>query len=643
MKCPKLKTLVIASLFTTIALHGAQDAQTAISASQAAIIAKQQLTHENSSIRNESPNKGYGLQFLPAVWSLAAYNPYKAMLFGGAALCTTGCILYCGLRDNPYNTAKIAAATLVLTSAIWAYQTPPNPYFLNLEEYMLTAAKLKFPAGFLFSTGGSSYQIEGCGPNNGGDDTSTYTVEYRNTLLASFTDPQGKDKNEIDRLNKIFSDTFAIDSNTNQPTAVGVACDEWNLYAQDTELKAKMGINADRFSIERFKVEPQKGEFNATAIQHYCNKAINLVTNNIRPIIGMHHYTDPEWFLADGGFEIAANLDGFATYCATITGAIYDACMQVIGQDQTKKHLIPLFYTYNSANAYAINGYQQGARPPYVKNMGRSRAVLFNLLDAHVRAYKKMKVAAPLAKIGTTINVYQLDPVNYLNPAHRTLCFAGNYLQNYSVYDFFKEFKKRAKPGEACLDWVGLNYYSHGYMKSPKGPFSSPADVTTTPIMRELKPEELALSKFATANKLYTIYADGLFLALHEINDNVAKLFNIPILITETGLGVERIEAVANADGYDALEIQQEIEKRDLFLKHYLYAASQACQVGIPLVGISIWSFMDNYEWGHYDKRYGLFGVDFSNPEKTRLRRKGAQYYWDAIKNHQTADKKINL
>lgn len=634
MKHFTLKTLVFTFLMAAnLALNSSVDTEQTTQASQATI-APSQLT-------NESPNKGYGLRLLPAAWSLAAYNPYKAMLFGGAALCATGCALYCGLRNNPSTIAKIAAASLAISSMSWAYQSPPNPYFLNLEESNLIAENLKFPEGFLFATGGSSYQIEGCGSTNGSEDTSTYTQEYRTQLLAKFTDPEGKDKKEVDRLKTVFSETFPLDATTNQPTTVGLACNEWNLYEQDTAIKATMGINGDRFSIERFKVEPKKGRFNQAAIKHYGDKAANLVSNNIRPIIGMHHYTDPTWFLDEGGFEIEANLDGYAAYCATITGAIYDACMKVIGNDKTKQYLIPLFYTYNSANAYAINGYQQGTRPPYVKNMGRARAVLFNMLDAHVRAYKKMKTAAPLASIGTTINVYQLDPVNYLNPAHRILCFAGNYLQNYSVYDFFKE---KAKKGEKCLDWVGLNYYSHGYMKSPKGPFSSPPDLLTeeSPQIKQFEAQELAESKFATANKLYTIYADGLFLALHEINDNVAKLFSIPIIITETGLGVERIHATAH-DGYDALETQQEIEKRDLFLKHYLYAASQACQVGIPLVGISIWAFMDNYEWGQYDKRYGLFGVDFTSPEKTRLRRKGSQHYWDAIKKHQATDKTINL
>jgi len=612
------KSPILMALFVGLTLQGAQDASIS-----------HRVTKRSA---NESPHAGYGLRLLPALWSTAVYNPYQALLFGGATLCTLGCALYC----KPAQTTKIIAATLALSSlggsAYWAHQTPPNLYFLDLDEASLAAHKLIFPLGFLFASGGSAYQIEGCGVHNGGQDMSTYTDSYRKKHLLSFKDPSGKDKPEVDRLTNLFAHTFtALDG-------VGIACNEWNLYEQDAMLKAKMGINADRFSIERFKVETAPGVFNLKAIEHYRDKAVTLIKLRIRPIIGMHHYSDPAWFMDAGGFEDKNNLDGFAHYCAIITGAIYDACMEFIGNDPTKQDLIPLFYTYNSANAYAINGYQQGTRPPYVKNMGRSRTVLFNMLEAHMLAYKKMKKAAPKALIGTTINVYQLDPVNYLNPVHRTLCFAGNYLQNYSVYDFFKD---KAKKGQQCLDWVGLNYYSHGYMKSPSGPFANPQDVPFTG--NPLTEAELKNSKFAsTANQLYTIYADGLFLALHEINENVSKIWPkpIPIIITETGLGVQRADAHADANGYDALETQEEIDKRTLFLKHYLYAASQAYQVGIPLIGISIWSFMDNYEWGQYDKRYGLFAVDFTQSSKPRLRRKGAQYYWDAIKTHNKRYKK---
>lgn len=628
MKQASLNLVLIVTLSLPFSAQTTQESATSGMSKQpaASTTIRKQAAHE-------SPNKGYGLRFLPALWSVAAYNPYKALLFGGAALCTTGCLLYCGVRNKPLEMAKIAAATLMLSSWSWATQTPPNPYFLNLEDdQRLVATALEFPEGFLFATGGSSYQIEGCGPKNGGEDASSYTQAYRDAILTQATEAQEKK-----RLEELFATTFTA------PGGVGLACDEWNLYAHDAELKQVMGINADRFSIERFKVETAPGGFHAPAIQHYMDKAVTLVKRGIRPIIGMHHYTDPAWFMAAGGFENSKNLDGFASYCAVVTGSIYAACMEIIGDDATKQHLIPLFYTYNSANAYAINGYQQGVRPPYVKSMSRSRTVLFNMLDAHVCAYEQMKKVAPKAKIGITINIYQLDPVNYLNPLHRTLCFAGNYLQNYSVYDFFKEFSTK-NPGKTCLDWIGLNYYSHGYMDSPSGPFSSPRDPNNpdAPVKR-LSDQELADSKFSSANKLYTIYADGLFLALHEINDNVAKLFTIPILITETGFGIERVDAQVDADGFDALETQQDIEKRDLFLKQYLYAASRACQVGIPLMGISIWSFMDNYEWGQYNKRYGLFGVDFTANSKTRLRRKGADYYWDAIKNHTKADRSISL
>ena len=39
-----------------------------------------------------------------------------------------------------------------------------------------------------------------------------------------------------------------------------------------------------------------------------------------------------------------------------------------------------------------------------------------------------------------------------------------------------------------------------------------------------------------------------------------------------------------------------------------------AVSSGAPVTAYFHWSLMDNYEWGTYEPRYGLFGVDRSDP-----------------------------
>lgn len=562
----------------------------------------------------------HGLTTLPALWDHLESTQQKAPLAVAAlaSLGLGGAAVYFGLKHTSCTPAQFAGAALLTSAVTWfgANATQPTHYWWQwgglAQAQRLNPENLVFPKGFMFGTGTSSYQIEGVGIANGGNDTSTYAQEYRTTLLNNTNDPK-----ERARLEKAFEKYEA---------PVGIACDQWNRYKEDAQLMQEKGFTTFRMSVERFKVEPQENVFNQDALNHYADVARELIKHNVRPLVGMHHYTDPQWFMEKGGFENEANLDGFARYCAKTTQAIYEASLETIKElkaanpEQNFDHLVPLFYTYNSSNAYAMNSYGQGDRPPYAKSLQRFAAVLCNMLEAHVRAYEAIKQVAPTAKVGTTINVYQLDAANHYNPIDRIKSFFGNHLMHDTVYNFFKDgvFKLWLGPtinvhytnkkAPHSLDWVGLNYYSHGYLATSGGPFSSPPGGNDE----------------QTANHLYTIYGEGLFRALQEMNTRIAQPLGIPIIITETGIGV----------GDDHT-------KRQRYLERYLYAASKACEQGIPLEGIMIWSFMDNYEWGTYTKRYGLFAVNYETQERTW--RQGSQFYEDVIKKSKKSDGTITL
>jgi beta-glucosidase/6-phospho-beta-glucosidase/beta-galactosidase len=34
---------------------------------------------------------------------------------------------------------------------------------------------------------------------------------------------------------------------------------------------------------------------------------------------------------------------------------------------------------------------------------------------------------------------------------------------------------------------------------------------------------------------------------------------------------------------------------------------------GVPMLGYLHWSITDNYEWGSYTPRFGLFGIDYNH------------------------------
>jgi beta-glucosidase len=80
-----------------------------------------------------------------------------------------------------------------------------------------------------------------------------------------------------------------------------------------------------------------------------------------------------------------------------------------------------------------------------------------------------------------------------------------------------------------------------------------------------------------------------------------------PIRIVENGLATR--DNQVRPDGY----------RREDHLRDTIYWLQRAKQDGIPVVGYNYWSLTDNYEWGSYDNRFGLYEVDVrTDPALTR-------------------------
>ena len=109
-----------------------------------------------------------------------------------------------------------------------------------------------------------------------------------------------------------------------------------------------------------------------------------------------------------------------------------------------------------------------------------------------------------------------------------------------------------------------------------------------------------------------TVYPEGLYLAIKEISEKIAKKLNIPMIITQNGIAT-RDESM-----------------RDLFIKRHLYALHKAKTEGHNVEGYYYYSFLDGFSWGSYDTQFGLFSVDPGT--KRRTLKSGALPYLSTIK-----------
>ncbi|WP_370012388.1 family 1 glycosylhydrolase [Nocardia cyriacigeorgica] len=133
----------------------------------------------------------------------------------------------------------------------------------------------------------------------------------------------------------------------------------------------------------------------------------------------------------------------------------------------------------------------------------------------------------------------------------------------------------------AKLDYIGIDYY---YGFSPESMMSGLPDferLWTTPLQ-----------------------AEGIYYALQYY----ARRFpGRPLYIVENGMPTEN--GRPRADGYTRADL----------LRDTVYWLQRAKADGMNLMGYNYWSLTDNYEWGSYAPRFGLYTVDvLTDPTLTR-------------------------
>lgn len=397
---------------------------------------------------------------------------------------------------------------------------------------------IRFPDYFLFGTATSSHQIEG---------------------------------------NNIFNDWWEWETKGRIKVRSGKACNHWELYKEDIELMAELGYNAYRFSIEWSRIFPKKDHIDYDSLNKY-KEIVNLLRKyGIEPVITLHHFTNPQWFMKIGGWTREENIKYFIKYVELIASEIKD---------------VKIWITINEPIIYVLQGYISGEWPPGIKNLKIADQVTKNLLKAHNEAYnilhkhgivgiaKNMIAFKPGSNRGKDINIYhKVDKAfnwGFLNGILRgeLETLRGKY---------------RVEPGN--IDFIGINYYSSYIVK-----------YTWNPFKLHIKVEPLDTGLWTTMG--YCIYPRGIYEVVMKTHEKYGK----EIIITENGVAVEN-------DELRILSIIRHLQ--------YLY---KAMNEGAKVKGYFYWSFMDNFEWDKgFNQRFGLVEVDYKTFE--RKPRKSAYVY----------------
>lgn len=405
--------------------------------------------------------------------------------------------------------------------------------------------KFTLPKGMLLGVSTASTQIEG------GEVGSNWNDWYKKGRITDNTDP-------------------------------ATGNDHWLKWQEDTALMAKMGLQLYRFSVEWARLMPSPDEVDETAVDRYRQELLELKKQGIRPLLTIHHFSNPMWFENMGAFTKRENLRHYIRLVELVVERFGDLCGDYI--------------TINEPNVYATNSYFFGAWPPGEKSLGKTIAVMENLAFCHIQAYKmihamRQKAGYTDTMVGCANHVRVFAPKNEKNLWHRFCTKLTKWLfqdaltHAMTLGKFSLPLRNWGNlPRGEYTDFIGVNYYT-------RSTIDSFAD---------------GVKENSPRNDLnWEIYPDGIVQCSQELYDLLPR----PIWITENGT----------------------CDKDDRFRCRYLYDHLRAISRSeLPFRRYYHWCFCDNFEWVEGNSaKFGLVSVDPKSRQRS-VKRSG-EFFRDII------------
>jgi hypothetical protein len=119
-----------------------------------------------------------------------------------------------------------------------------------------------------------------------------------------------------------------------------------------------IGVNAYRFSLE-WGIQPREHVWDEDAIAHYQDIIDILRSDNIEPVVTLHHFTHPLWFIKKYPWHEAASIGKFLTFVEKMT--------------QTLRG-VRYWITFNEPYVMVLAGYFEGCTP-YIRDDTGSEGV----------------------------------------------------------------------------------------------------------------------------------------------------------------------------------------------------------------------------------------------------------------------------
>lgn len=397
-----------------------------------------------------------------------------------------------------------------------------------------------------------------------------------------------------------------------------VTSDFYNKFKEYIPLLKQTGIKSYRTSIQWSRLfSDRDGTINPVGLNFYQNLINELIKNDIEPMLCLHHFDMPMYWMEKGGFENRDTVFAFAKYALK--------CFELFG-DRVK-----YWTTFNEPIVIVEQGYFYKNHYPAICDAKKAVQVAVNIQLASSLAINEFHKGKFVGQIGIILNLSPTYCRDLENPKDVEAAEIADSIFNRSFLDSSVkgEFPKRLielieKEGVTPLvsdkdleiiknnrvDFLGVNYYQPRRVKAKESYYDK----------NVLTPEKFYDNYTFEGQKIniyrgWEVYEKGLYDIAINLRDNYG---NISWYVSENGMGVENEERWINEDGN--VEDNYRIE----FISNHLKYLHKGIEEGSNCFGYHLWSPFDCWSWiNAYKNRYGLIRVDIKNNCALSIKKSG--------------------
>ncbi|KAJ2941185.1 hypothetical protein O0L34_g10416 [Tuta absoluta] len=481
--------------------------------------------------------------------------------------------------------------------------------FLVCTAAASVGAGRDFPPGFKFGAASASYQVEGAW--NHSDKGENIWDHYAHTYPEKI---QGRANGDV-------------------------ACDSFHQWQTDVDLAAELGLHFYRFSISWSRLLPSgfADRVSEEGTRYYNNLINGLLKKGVEPVVTIYHWDLPQRLQNFGGWFNPLIADWFSDYARVVYELFGDR--------------VKIWLTINEPLVVCDLSYSSAILAPGILEPEMLNVCTKNTLMAHAKAYRiydeeyrskyngQVSLAhqvvwfepeseapedAELAELLMQVQVGRYSHAIFGDggwPASVEKLVDDRSQRDGHPRSLLPGFTQKEKEFiKGTFDFFALNHYtSRTVSPGPELPWTTSS---FWPMHEKHDvPAKFGVRKEWTSSENSWLYVNpaGLRNTLVWVKEHYGDM---PILITESGYA---------STGSD-LDDQKRVE----YYEGYLDAVLKAIKEDkVNVTGYTAWTLLDNFEWmDGYETKFGLYEVDFTDPNRPRRARRSASLYANIIKHH---------